>query len=305
MISEAVIEVRDLRKDYGSFTAVNGISFQVPRGEVFALLGTNGAGKTTTMDLLAGFQRPTGGAVRVLGADPATQRSTIAARVGVMLQEAGFFEDLTVAQTVDAWRRFTPGARSRGEALELVGLTRQTRTPVGRLSGGEKRKLDLALSLLGTPEVLFLDEPTTGLDPEARHNTWRLLRELSTGGMTVLLTTHYMEEAEFLAQRVAILDRGEIVREGTIADITVRSGANISFRLPPPLGAADLPPLADTRIDKDAEVLRLATKDPQRVLHAILVWADQQGVELAALQVDSGSLEEAFLEVAASGKDAR
>jgi ABC-2 type transport system ATP-binding protein len=306
MLNDAVIQVRDLHKNYGQFTAVGGISFEVLRGQVFALLGTNGAGKTTTMDILGGFQQPTGGSVKVLGADPRGGRAKIASRVGIMLQEAGFFESLTVAETIDAWRGFTPGARPTAEALEMVGLVDQARTTVGRLSGGEKRRLDLSLSLLGCPEVLFLDEPTTGLDPEARRNTWHLLRELILGGMTVLLTTHYMEEAEFLADQVAIMDHGTIVREGTLAEIKARSASTIAFRLPPPLSAADLPALDATHADQDeAGRMRLTSRDPQSTLLAVLTWADARGVELIDIQVNAGSLEDAFLEIAAGGKVAR
>jgi ABC-2 type transport system ATP-binding protein len=306
MIEDFVIEVHDLRKDYGdTVAAVAGISFEVASGEVFALLGTNGAGKTTTMDVLTGFQAPTSGSVRVLGVDPFTERARIASRVGVMLQEAGFFDNLSVTETLDAWRRFTPGARPRAEALEIVGLERSSGTPVARLSGGEKRRLDLALSLLGNPDVLFLDEPTTGLDPEARRNTWGLLRELTLGGMTVVLTTHYMDEAEFLADRIAIMDRGRTVRQGSLAEITARSAATVAFRRPGLLDLAELPVLEDAEIVPDREQVRITTPDPQRTLLTLLRWADARHIELSDIQVHTGSLEDAFLEVAAIGKVAR
>jgi ABC-2 type transport system ATP-binding protein len=302
---EAVIEIRDLHLDYGNFTAVDGISLAVPPGQVLALLGTNGAGKTSTVDVLTGFQRPTSGTVRVLGADPLTERRKIATRVGIVLQEAGFLETLTVAETVDAWRRFTPGARPRAEALEMVDLGGRAGVPVGKLSGGEKRRLDLTLGLLGGPEVLFLDEPTTGLDPEARRNVWHLLRELILAGMTVLLTTHYMEEAEALADQVAIMDRGRIVREGTLAEITARSATAVAFRLPPALGAADLPPLDGAEVtDHDGRVL-VHTHEPQRTLATLLGWAAERGVELAELDVSAGSLEDAFLAAAAGERSSR
>jgi ABC-2 type transport system ATP-binding protein len=302
MNREAVIEVRELRKQYGKFTAVDGISFQVARGQVFALLGTNGAGKTTTMDILAGYQKPTSGSVLVLGADPAAEHQKIASRMGIMLQEAGLFEGLTAAETIDAWRRFTPGARPRDEALEMVGLREHATIPVGRLSGGEKRRLDLALSLLGGPELLFLDEPTTGLDPEARRGTWQLLKGLVSGGMTVLLTTHYMEEAEFLADDVAIMNHGVIVQEGSLAEITSRAGGHISFRLPATVTPAALPPLDGAEVRDSAGQLSVAADDPQRALLDLLRWADSQGVRLVDLKVNSGSLEDIFLDVAASGK---
>jgi ABC-2 type transport system ATP-binding protein len=305
MVDDLVIEVRELRKDHGSFVAVRAISFEVRRGQVFALLGTNGAGKTTTMDVLAGFQAPTAGTVRVLGCDPRAEREKIAPRVGVMLQEAGFFDGLSVAETVDAWRRFTPGARPRDEALDMVGLADRNGTPVGRMSGGERRRLDLALALLGRPEVLFLDEPTTGLDPEARHHTWELLRELTLDGMAVLLTTHYMEEAEVLADHVAIMDRGIVVRAGTLEEIRDGVASVVSFGLPPALATADLPTFPNTRAACEAGRVQLTTPTPQRTLLALLSWADAHNLALDDMAVTAGSLEEIFLEIAAAGRETR
>ncbi|SEK89373.1 ABC transporter ATP-binding protein [Streptacidiphilus jiangxiensis] len=305
MLNESVIEVRDLRKKYGDFPAVDGISFEVRRGQIFALLGTNGAGKTTTLDVLGGFLRPTSGSVRVLGLDPARDRAKLGSRLGIMLQEAGFFESLTVAETIDAWRRFTPGARPRAEVLELVGLTHRTSTGVGRLSGGERRRLDLALSLLGGPEVLFLDEPTTGLDPEARRNTWNLLRELAQRGMTVLLTTHYMEEAEFLADRLAIMDRGSIVREGSLAEIRARTASTITFSLPAPLTLADLPRPENTQVEEEAGQVSVTTREPQRTLGLLLGWADTRNLDLTDIHVDAGSLEDVFLDIATGERTTR
>jgi ABC-2 type transport system ATP-binding protein len=203
---EHVIEVTDLRRVYGGgFEAVRGITFSVGRGEVFALLGTNGAGKTSTVELLEGLAPATGGRVRVLGHDPYAERAAVRPHMGVMLQEGGFPSELTVAETTRMWADCTSGARPVDEALDLVGLTRRSGVRVKQLSGGEKRRLDLALALLGHPEVLFLDEPTTGLDAEGRQDTWRVVRELRDAGTTVLLTTHYLEEAEGLADRLAIL----------------------------------------------------------------------------------------------------
>jgi len=219
-----------------------------------------------------------------------------------MLQDAGFLDTLTVEDTIDAWRRFTPRARACAEALEMVGLTDQARTGVGRLSGGERRRLDLALSLLGSPEVLFLDEPTTGLDPEARRNTWKLLRELTRGGMTVLLTTHYMEEAEFLADEVVIMDHGTIVQQGSLVDMIAQSASTISFRLPATVGAGDLPTFNQVRPEQDGGRVRLTTRNPQLTLLTLLAWAQTQPMELSNIQVDSGSLEETFLEIATAGK---
>jgi ABC-2 type transport system ATP-binding protein len=225
--------------------------------------------------------------------------------VGIVLQEAGFLDVLTVAETVDAWRRFTPGARSRAEALEMVDLADRAGTPVGRLSGGEKRRLDLTLGLLGNPEVLFLDEPTTGLDPEARRNIWQLLRELILGGMTVLLTTHYMEEAEALADHVAIMDRGRIVREGTLAEVTARAATVVRFRLPPALTTADLPPLDGAEVTEREGLVLVHSHEPQHVLFTLLGWAHARAVQLAELNVNAGSLEDAFLAVAAGERNSR
>lgn len=294
------IEVRDLHQKYGDFEAVKGIGFRVGRGELYALLGTNGAGKTTTLDVLEGYVSPTGGEVRVLGHDPVKERARIRPRMGIVLQEAGFYKDLTVAETVDAWRRWTPHALSRGEVLDRVGLGHRAAVRVGQLSGGEKRRLDLALAVLGRPEVLFLDEPTTGLDPEARRNVWELVRGMVADGATVLLTTHYLDEAEQLAQRLAIMHDGRIVTEGTLAGVLGERGTRISFRLP---GArpGDLPyspGLARRSVRQAGETFTVETHEPQRDLRDLLVWADERGRELGGLEVRRPSLEEIFLEVA-------
>ncbi|MER6951359.1 ABC transporter ATP-binding protein [Nonomuraea sp. NPDC000554] len=299
MPEKSIINVSGLKQNYGDFQAVRGISLQVRDGEIFALLGTNGAGKTTTLDVLEGT-RPAGeGTVRVFDVDPHHERGKIAHRIGVMLQEAGFFGELTVGETIRCWRRFTPGARPADEALELAELTHRATTPVGRLSGGEKRRLDLALALLGQPELLFLDEPTTGLDPEARRHSWKLLRALADEGMTILLTTHYMEEAEFLADRVAIMDRGLIVHEGTLDEIKSRFVSQITFRLPDGLHAADLPVLPGAEVEESPSGhITLRTGRTQETTHAVLSWAESARAELEALEVRNVSLEEVFLDVA-------
>ncbi len=227
------IWAEDLRRSYrGGFEAVSGITFSVPYGEIFALLGTNGAGKTSTVELLEGLARPTGGRVRVLGRDPYTERALVRPRTGVMLQEGGFPSDLTVTETLRMWGGCTSGARPVGEALGMVGLAGRARVRVKQLSGGERRRLDLALALLGRPDVLFLDEPSTGLDAEGRRDTWELVRSLRDCGTTVLLTTHYLEEAESLADRLAIMHAGRIVTSGTPAEVTA------SRPVPHPLPAA-------------------------------------------------------------------
>ncbi|WP_330305672.1 MULTISPECIES: ABC transporter ATP-binding protein [unclassified Streptomyces] len=308
-----VIEVTDLRRVYGgdrggrgvggAFEAVRGVSFSVGRGELFALLGTNGAGKTSTVELLEGLAPPAGGRVRVLGHDPYQERAAVRPRIGVMLQEGGFPSELTVAETVRMWAGCTSGARPTAEALDLVGLTRRSGVRVKQLSGGEKRRLDLALALLGRPEVLFLDEPTTGLDAEGRRSTWELVRELRDGGTTVLLTTHYLEEAEELADRLAILHEGHIAASGTPAEVTASQPSRISFELPDGYFLGDLPPLAELGVsdhETTGRVIKLRTDELQRTATALLLWAERARVELRGLDVRSASLEEAFLRIARS-----
>ncbi|WP_369272025.1 ABC transporter ATP-binding protein [Streptomyces sp. R11] len=299
---EHVIEVTDLRRVYGGgFEAVRGITFSVDRGEVFALLGTNGAGKTSTVELLEGLARPAAGRVRVLGHDPHAERDVVRPRTGVMLQEGGFPSELTVAETARMWAGCVSGAMPEAEALGMVGLGRRAGVRVKQLSGGERRRLDLALALLGRPEVLFLDEPTTGLDAEGRRDTWELVRELRDAGTTVLLTTHYLEEAENLADRIAILHEGRIAAAGTPAEVTAAQPSRISFELPQGYFVGDLPPLDDMGVREheiDGRVVRLRTHELQRTATRLLVWADAAGVELRRLDVRPASLEEAFLGIA-------
>ncbi|MFJ9816113.1 ABC transporter ATP-binding protein [Streptomyces sp. NPDC101151] len=299
---EHMIEVTDLRRVYGGgFEAVHGITFSVARGEIFALLGTNGAGKTSTVELLEGLAAPAGGRVRVLGHDPYRERAAVRPRTGVMLQEGGFPSDLTVAETARMWAGCTSGARPEAEALGLVGLDGKTGVRVKQLSGGERRRLDLALALLGDPEVLFLDEPTTGLDAEGRRDTWKLVRGLRDAGTTVLLTTHYLEEAESLADRLAILHEGRIAASGTPAEVTAGRPSRMSFALPAGYFLGDLPPLAGLGVcehETDGRVVRLRTRDLQRTATGVLAWAERAGVELHGLDVRSASLEEAFLGIA-------
>ncbi|MFF4950969.1 ABC transporter ATP-binding protein [Streptomyces chattanoogensis] len=316
-----VIEVTGLRRSYGGtrrgrgragkeaggtksrpdYEAVRGIDFSVRRGELFALLGTNGAGKTSTVELLEGLAAPSGGQVRVLGHDPYTERSAVRPRIGVMLQEGGFPSELTALETVQMWAGCTSGARPVREALSMVGLDRRADVRVKQLSGGERRRLDLALALLGRPEVLFLDEPTTGLDTEARRETWKLVRELRDGGTTVLLTTHYLEEAEELADRLAIMHKGRIATTGTVEDVVAAQPSQISFELPDGFHVGDLPPLAELGVDGHetaGRTVRLRTGELQRAATGVLVWARDKGVGLRGLDIRSASLEEAFLGIA-------
>ncbi|MDR7274649.1 ABC transporter ATP-binding protein [Catenuloplanes atrovinosus] len=293
------IEVRGLSRRYGGprgFEAVKGISFDVARGELFALLGTNGAGKTSTMELVEGLDRPSGGTVRLLGHDPFAERAAVRARIGVMLQDAGFPADLTVAETARMWAGTLPDARPVPEALELAGIGHRARVRVKQLSGGERRRLDLALAVLGRPDVLFLDEPTTGLDPESRQNTWRVIRDLLVAGTTVLLTTHYLDEAQALADRLAIMDAGSIVTSGTVAQVVGAYPARIIFRLGDPTDIPDLP--GAPTIDRDGPDVVIKTDELQATLSALLRWADDHDVTLRDLDARSASLEEAFLTIA-------
>ncbi|MFF9814693.1 ABC transporter ATP-binding protein [Streptomyces sp. NPDC014006] len=307
--NEHVIEVTDLRRVYGGgFEAVRGITFHVKRGEVFALLGTNGAGKTSTVELLEGLARPSGGRVRILGHDPYSERAAVRPRTGVMLQEGGFPSELTVAETARMWAGCVSGARAVDEALTLVGLTGRAGVRVKQLSGGERRRLDLALALLGSPEVLFLDEPTTGLDAEGRRETWDLVRALRDTGTTVLLTTHYLEEAEDLADRLAILHEGRIAAAGTPAEVTAAEPSRITFELPEGHVLGDLPALPDLGVcghEVDGRIVRLRTRELQRTATELLVWAQRVGMELRRLDVRSASLEEAFLGIAREAAGSR
>jgi len=293
------IEVTDLVRRYGEFEAVRGVSFRVERGELFALLGTNGAGKTSTMELIEGLARPHGGTVRVLGNDPYAHRPRVRPRTGVLLQEGGLPTDLTVVETVRMWAGTLTRPRPVAEALTLVELEHRATVRVKQLSGGERRRLDLALAILGRPDVLFLDEPTTGLDPESRYNAWRLLRGLLRDGTTVLLTTHYLAEAEELADRLAIMHHGRIAVAGPVADVIAAYPARISFKLPPGGTVTQLPSLpgAQPPVLTDGSVT-VRTETLQRSLAALLRWADERDVELGALEARSASLEEAFLAVA-------
>ncbi|MEV0229219.1 ABC transporter ATP-binding protein [Nonomuraea sp. NPDC050786] len=292
------IEVHGLMKSHQGFEAVKGISFEVEAGQIFALLGRNGAGKTTTIEVLAGFQRADGGTVRVLGLDPYADRAAVRPRTGIMLQEAGFFPDLTVAQTVDIWRAFTAAARPGDEALELAGLAGRRSTKVRQLSGGEKRRLDLALAVLGRPEVLFLDEPTAGMDPEARGGTWAVVRDLARQGTTVLLTTHYLEEAQRLASAMAILDEGEVVASGDMAETLAAQSGRVAFRLPPHVDPADLP--LPVTMEGESAVCR--AEDPDLAAQTLLTWAAERGLRLAGLEVRTATLEDLFLDLARSAR---
>lgn len=290
------IEVRDLRRSYGDFEAVRGVSFEVHPGEVLALLGVNGAGKTSALEVLEGLAPAGGGTVRVLGLDPAADRARVRPHLGVLLQASGLPGDLTVAETLRTWAGTLTAPRPVEEALAQVGLTARADVRVRSLSGGERRRLDLALSLLGRPGVVVLDEPTTGLDPESRRQVWELVQGLVADGAAVLLTTHHLEEAEELADRVAIMRAGQVVLSGTQAEIAETQPATIRFGLDEDAPQPPVP--AGVQVVSQGRRIEWQTRALQPVLAGLLAWAAEHGVVLRTLLARAGSLEQAFLAVA-------
>jgi ABC-2 type transport system ATP-binding protein len=295
--SGAVITARGLRRVYGrgsdAFEAVKGIDLDVQEGEVFGLLGTNGAGKTSTLDLMEGLTRPTSGSVEVFGLDPFVDRKTVRPQIGIMLQSGGLPADLTVRETLEMWRGTCSNPTTTDRVLEMVDLTDRADVRVGALSGGEKRRTDLACALIGQPRLLFLDEPTTGLDPESRRATWQLLAGLKASGVTMVLTTHYLDEAEALADHLAIMHRGEVAHAGTLREIVDAHPAHIAFDHP---GFA-LPPLEGATVEATSRVT-VTTNDLQEHLYELLGWARAHHVELTGLEARHASLESVFLNVA-------
>jgi ABC-2 type transport system ATP-binding protein len=300
---EAVVEVEGLRKSYGRVQAVHGVGFTVRHGEIFALLGPNGAGKTTTLEILEGFRGRDAGQVRVLGIDPGNRADgrALRERIGLVLQDIAVEPYLTVRETVARNAGYYPAPRDVDEVVGLVGLAGLGRRKVRTLSGGQKRRLDLALGMIGGPALLFLDEPTTGFDPSARRSAWQLVRDLRDAGTTILLTTHYMEEAQELADRVAVIADGRIVAEGTPATLGGRdtARARIRFVLPEGCTAADLP-LAAPAVAGDGTVT-VETGEPTRALHRLTGWALERGAVLDRLEVDRPSLEDVYLRLTDGG----
>jgi ABC-2 type transport system ATP-binding protein len=276
-MTAAAVEVVDLRKRYGSFEAVRGISFAIEPGEVFGLLGPNGAGKTTTVEILEGYRSRDAGEVRVLGVDPQRAGRAWRERIGVVLQSSSLYATLTVEESLGLFAGYYRRRRDVDEVISLVGLEEKARTRVRALSGGQQRRLDLALALVGDPDLIFLDEPTTGFDPAARRSSWEMLRGLRGLGKTILLTTHYMEEAQQLADRVGLLRRGELVTTGAPSELTA--------------GTAE----AEIRYRRDGEEVVLRTQEPTRVLHELTATALAAGEELEALEVRRPTLEDVYL----------
>ena len=294
-----VISVSDLRMRYGEREAVTGISFEVFRGELFALLGPNGAGKTSTVEILEGYRRRTGGQVRVLDGDPWQAGRAWRARIGVMLQETGPEPDLTVAECLHLYGGYFPDPWPAGDLLELTGLGQQSGQRATQLSGGQQRKLDLALALVGRPQVLFLDEPTTGFDPAARRDAWDIIGALKDTGATIILTTHYMEEAERLADRVAVIAAGAVISQGPPDRLIARQSAPvITFTLPAGLTAADLPePARGVACGTPDGTVTLPAPAPLPMLRLLADWAERTGHDLPDLEVRRPTLEDAYLQL--------
>jgi ABC-2 type transport system ATP-binding protein len=293
------VEVHDLKKSYGEVDAVSGVSFEIARGEVFCLLGPNGAGKTTTVEILEGFRKRDSGEVRVLGLDPAGGPRELHERVGIVLQECGVQAFLTVAELVEMYGRYHVRARPVDEVIEIVGLQEKRDTRTHQLSGGQRRRLDLALALVGDPDLIFLDEPTTGFDPAARRNAWSTIQTLCQLGKTVFLTTHYMDEAQVLADRVAIMNAGEIVAIGTPGELGGRDArpAEIRFSLPAGWSLGDLPAVAAESRSLSGDRALIVTSEPVRAVHALTGWALDHDVTIAGLSVTQPTLEDIYLEL--------
>jgi ABC-2 type transport system ATP-binding protein len=275
------ILVDDLHKSYGSYEALRGISFHIREGEVFGLLGPNGAGKTTTVEILEGYRNRDSGEVRVLGFDPERADRAFRERIGVVLQQSQLYPNLTVAETHRVFAGYYSRPRDVDEVIELVGLVEKRDARVKTLSGGQKRRLDLGVALVGDPDLIFLDEPTTGFDPAARRAAWDLIRALRSLGKTILLTTHYLDEAENLADRVAVLREGRIVREGAPAELTgLEAGGE-----------------TEIRYRRNGEVVVVRTADPTRTLHELTAQALAAGEALEGLEVRRPTLEDVYLEL--------
>ncbi len=275
----SAIDVRGLRKSYGRREVLHGLDFTVEEGEVFALLGPNGAGKTTTVEILEGYRRRDAGEVRVLDVDPARAGRDFRARVGIVLQSSAVYPALSVRETLELFAGYYPVPRDPAEVLEVVGLAEEEKTRVRALSGGQLRRLDLGLALVGDPDLIFLDEPTTGFDPAARRRAWETIRGLRALGKTILLTTHYMEEAQSLSDRLAFVRDGRIVATGSPRDLLAAAGA------------------VEIRFRRNGKEIVIDTDEPTRVLHELTAQALADGVDLEGLEVHRRTLEEVYLEV--------
>jgi ABC-2 type transport system ATP-binding protein len=301
------IEVSALTMSYGDREVLRGVDFDVASGEVFCLLGPNGAGKTTTVEILEGFRQRTSGDVSVLGMDPQAQPTKLRERIGIVLQECGFPRQARVKELIDCWRSYYPSPRATSDLLSVVELTEEKNTQVRRLSGGQRRRLDLALALAGDPDLIFLDEPTTGFDPESRRRCWEAIENLRTLGKTVLLTTHYLDEAERLADRVAILRDGQIQVAGTVRHVARQAGVptRISFTAPQRLRDGDLTVPAGLNVKvtgEQAVCLSACTASAGAALRELLAWCAENDLgDLDDLSVVTPTLEDAYLQLVAGG----
>ncbi|MDQ3679241.1 MAG: ABC transporter ATP-binding protein [Actinomycetota bacterium] len=299
-----VITVAGLHKSYGQLEAVRGVDLDVHEGEIFAFLGPNGAGKTTTVEILEGYRTRTSGHVDVLGADPSRSTAAWRSRIGVVLQTCQVWSLLTVRESLELHAGYYPSPRDVEETMALAGLAEQRDQRAGKLSGGQQRRLDVALALIGDPELLFLDEPTTGFDPAARRAAWEVVSSLGKLGKTVFLTTHYMDEAEYLADRVAIIKDGRIVAQGRPDQLAggEQGVTSIRFRLPAGVGADELPAgIGPTAVQGDGN-LRIASREPVRDLAELCGWAVARGVELEDLEAVRPRLEDVYLDLTRSSE---
>jgi ABC-2 type transport system ATP-binding protein len=296
--AECAIEVRRLTMNYGAVSVLRGVSFSVTVGEVFCLLGPNGAGKTTTLEILEGFRRPAGGSVRVLGMDPVAQACRVRERTGIVLQECGFPRQAKVGELIELWRGYFPRSRPLAELLSVVELESVAGRQVRHLSGGQRRRLDFALALAGDPDLVFLDEPTTGFDPEARRRLWAAVENLRGLGKTIVLTTHYLDEAERLADRIAILRDGVVSLTGTSSEVAVRSGlgTRVSFRTPAPVRCGAVAPPAGVDLKVHGTEAVCHTANAAATMRTLLAWAAEHALgDLENLTVSAPSLEDAYL----------
>jgi ABC-2 type transport system ATP-binding protein len=291
------IEVRDVHKRYGDVEAVRGVTFDVEHGEVFCLLGPNGAGKTTIAEIAEGHRVPSSGSVSVLGQDPGAAPRALRDRIGVVLQASGIQQELTVGELLEMHGRWYSRSLTPDELIDLVELDAKRDTRAGELSGGQRRRLDLALGLVGDPDVLFLDEPTTGFDPHARRSAWTTIRTLCSSGKTVFLTTHFMDEAQFLADRVAVMVDGKIVASGPPEALGGRDElpTEIRFALPAGLGLGSLPELPGAAVSEDREEVLVTSPDGIAATHAITGWALERGIALTRFSVSQPTLEDVYL----------
>jgi ABC-2 type transport system ATP-binding protein len=297
------IEVRDLWRSYGETQAVRGVSFDVARGEVFCLLGPNGAGKTTIVEILEGYRSRSAGEARVLGIDPATGARDRREHVGIVLQQCGVQEDLSVRELVEMYGRYHLRQRPVDEVIELVELTAKRDERAKQLSGGQRRRLDLALALVGDPELIFLDEPTTGFDPAARRQAWATIRSLCQLGKTVFLTTHFMDEAQYLADRVAVMRDGEIIAAGRPDELGGRDlrPAEIRFSLPKTIALGDVPDLPCESRSLDGERVVVVTRELVRAAQILTTWALERDADLGHFSITQPTLEDIYLELTGGG----